>query len=367
MRAEQLIKDIRIGSDNVDSSAISDDEILRYINNAQDRLQSLIMQEHPESDIFSMQGHIFLSYGLDRYSLKDLADLNGNKIPQKLFAGNCVSMVEISQNFSAITAANLREYPNLASFPILGETGYTYVDTSTGKNYRWQGASYIEVSAAGLSYNFIGTWLPLVQVSPRERTVGFGYFLRGDDIIIAPMPATLNVVVRVTGMRRLSNIDKRRGKIVSSSIVGGKVVLNLSGVPSDTTFDSDTVTIVDKNGNLAQYTDPTTGKVTYFNGLEVVSYVAPNLTIDLASIPDFSNFYLVYGDLSTSHPEIDDFCMRYLVESSIMRIFMRDSSRDMSAQSGLLSAIEREIMDTYAGLGNDAALIPVVTTDYLYY
>ena len=76
---------------------------------------------------------------------------------------------------------------------------------------------------------------------------------------------------------------------------------------------------------------------------------------------------MVYGDLSTSHPEIDDFCMRYLVESSIMRIFMRDSSRDMSAQSGLLSAIEKEIMDTYAGLGNDAALIPVVTTDYLYY
>lgn len=41
-----------------------------------------------------------------------------------------------------------REYANLASFPTTGETGYTYVDTSNNKIYRWTGSTYIEMSSA---------------------------------------------------------------------------------------------------------------------------------------------------------------------------------------------------------------------------
>ena len=369
MRAEQFLQTIRLRSDNVDTGALKDDEILAYLNDAQDRLQSMIMQNHPENDIFSMQAYLYMRFSEDAYSLRNLTDINGNSIVNKFFAGNCLSMVEISQNFGAIQASNLLQYPTFADFPALGQTGYTYLDQSTGKLYRWQGAAYIEVLASVMSYNYAGTWLPLPQVSPKERTVGFGYFLRGETIIIAPMPQTLNTVLRLTGMKRLYNIDKRRGKVNTITPAAGKVTLNLTGIPSDSDFSLvDSVTLVDKDGNILQYTDPVTGAVTYYAGLGVDSFSSPNLVVNVASIPSTGvGCYVVYNDYSSTHCEMDDFCNRYLIESAVMRIFMRDSSRDMSAQSALVAALEKEILDTYAIMGNDAQLIPVNSTDYLYY
>lgn len=369
MRAEQFLKTIRIRSDNVDANAIKDDEILAYLNDAQDRLQSLIMQEHPESDIFSMQAFIYLRSGEDSYSVKEFADINGNKVPWQLFVETCISMVEISQNFGAIQASDLRSYATLADFPIMGDSGYTYLDQSTGKTYRWQGAAYIEILASTMSYNYAGTWLPLPQVSPKERTVGFGYFVRGDRIIICPLPQTMNVVLRVTGMKRLLDIDKRRGKIGTITSLAGVTTLGLTGIPSDTTFDMvDQITIVDSNGNVMQYTDPSTGKVTYYAGLNVSSFSTPNLLLDVATLPStLVGCYVVYGDYASSHCGMNDICNRYLIESTVARIFMRDSSRDISSQIGLISSIEQEIKQCFASLGNDAVLIPINTTDYLYY
>lgn len=64
------------------------------------------------------------------------------------------------------------EFPALASFPATGEAGKIYIDASTGKTYRWNGAGYTEISAsagiavqdegsvltpAATSLNFIGT------------------------------------------------------------------------------------------------------------------------------------------------------------------------------------------------------------------
>lgn len=368
MRAEQFLRTIRVRSDNVDTNAISDDEILAYLNDAQDRIQSLIMQEHPESDIFSMQGYIYLRFSEDSYSINELSDINGNRLPWKFFAETCLSMVEISQNFGAIQASDLREYPTFSAFPVMGESGYTYLDTSTGKTYRWQGSAYVQIVASRTSYNYAGTWLPLPQVSPKERTVGFGYFVRGNSIIIAPLPQTMNVVLRVTGMKRLLDIDKRRGKISTITSALGVTTLNLASVPADTTFNLvDVVTIVDKNGDVAQYTDPATGVVTFYNNIEVSSYAAPNLALNIASLPDLRNYYVVYGDYSSTHCGMNDVCFRYLIESAVMRIFMRDSSRDASGQMALVSSIENELKSAYASLGNDAVLIPINTTDYLYY
>ena len=64
------------------------------------------------------------------------------------------------------------EFPALASFPATGEAGKIYIDASTNKTYRWNGAGYTEISAsagiavqdegsvlttAATSLNFIGT------------------------------------------------------------------------------------------------------------------------------------------------------------------------------------------------------------------
>lgn len=71
------------------------------------------------------------------------------------------------------------EFPALASFPATGEAGKIYIDVSTGKTYRWNGAGYTEISAsagitvqdegsvlttAATSLNFIGTAITATSI-----------------------------------------------------------------------------------------------------------------------------------------------------------------------------------------------------------
>ena len=71
------------------------------------------------------------------------------------------------------------EFPALASFPATGEAGKIYIDASTGKTYRWNGAGYTEISAsagitvqdegsvlttAATSLNFIGTAITATSI-----------------------------------------------------------------------------------------------------------------------------------------------------------------------------------------------------------
>ena len=47
------------------------------------------------------------------------------------------------------------EFANLAAMPATGETGKIYVTTGNGKIYRWSGSTYIEISAAPGSTDFV--------------------------------------------------------------------------------------------------------------------------------------------------------------------------------------------------------------------
>ncbi len=47
------------------------------------------------------------------------------------------------------------EFANLAAMPATGETGKIYVTTGNGKIYRWSGTTYIEISAAPGSTDFV--------------------------------------------------------------------------------------------------------------------------------------------------------------------------------------------------------------------
>lgn len=40
------------------------------------------------------------------------------------------------------------EYDKLINFPVTGQTGKIYVDTTTNKTYRWSGTTYVEISAS---------------------------------------------------------------------------------------------------------------------------------------------------------------------------------------------------------------------------
>lgn len=311
MRIEKILQDIRLRTDNVGNTAIGDDEILSYVNEAQRRLQSRIMQEHPESDTFAMTAFISMVQNVEVYPLTNLKDVNGGTLPDTFFAGNCISLVE----------------------------------RSSGVN---------------------GTWSPLDQISNKERSVTYGYFIQGNSIVISPAPNGALDSLRLTGMKRLKNLDKRRGKVQSQSVVGGKVQLVLTGVPADTTFLLvDKITIVDDNGAVA--TTINSGVPTYYAGLSVDNYNAGTLTLSIPSLSSVVGYYVLYESNSTTHSEVDEFAQRYLIEYASLRIFMRDSSKDFSPQQAFVSSIETEILASYAFMGSDANLIPITNFDYMGY
>lgn len=51
------------------------------------------------------------------------------------------------------------EFPNLAWFPAVWETGKIYVDIATNKTYRWTGSAYIEVSPSSISQSTANGWI----------------------------------------------------------------------------------------------------------------------------------------------------------------------------------------------------------------
>ena len=69
-RTDLLIDQTRRASDNEDVSAtvgISNEELVQFLNDAQDKLQAVITEQHP--DIFVVESTIDLVKGTESYSL----------------------------------------------------------------------------------------------------------------------------------------------------------------------------------------------------------------------------------------------------------------------------------------------------------
>lgn len=70
-------------------------------------------------------------------------------VDSKQPAGDYATLVD-----GKVPAAQLPSYVDdvidgkLATFPVPGESGKIYVDTDTGKTYRWSGSAYVEISAS---------------------------------------------------------------------------------------------------------------------------------------------------------------------------------------------------------------------------
>jgi len=303
-RLEALIAQSRRATENQDLTGIGNDEFVQYYNDAQDRLQSKIQQEHPEQDYWANVGYITLNSTTDVYSLVDLEDENGTSFKSQILASSAVSLVERSE---------------LSTF-------------SNSESY-----------------------VALKYISPNERRTGWGYFFRGRDIIIAPKPQTGKV--RITFTKRLTNLDIRRGKVGVIS-PGSYLQLAAGTVPQGTDFANiDYCCVIDGDGTIILGEIP----VSSYNQGSRRIFTSSTLT------GVTTDHYVVYGKYATTHSGLDDIAERYLIEYCNMRIFMRDSSNDIRFQSALVNDLEKEIIGLYAEPGNDAKYIPILETDYLNY
>lgn len=298
MNIEQLITRTRLISDNSDG-AITDDEIIYYLNNGLERIQGLVMQNHPENDDFAMEAYIQLNASQDTYPLDALVDENGVALKERFFNRNAISIVEISN------AANV--------------------------------------------------FMPIPKISSKERISGFGYFIRGKFLTLTSIPSSSTLKARLTGAKKFFRLDKRRGQITGKTEIAGNTQLALASIPADTLFTGiQKASVVDEDGNVNA------------NFAFIESFSSPNLLlrgVDFASV-NIGDF-VCYGEYSSTHTDTDDIFDKYLVEYAAMRIFMRDSSKDLGPQVEFVNSIEKEIIETIATMGADASLVPILNSDNL--
>ena len=83
------------------------------------------------------------------------------------------------------------EFPALANFPATGEAGKMYIDASTGKTYRWNGAGYTEISAsAGITVQDEGSVLTTAATSLNFVGSGINATSSGGAVTVTVPSAT---------------------------------------------------------------------------------------------------------------------------------------------------------------------------------
>lgn len=307
-RATQLIKVVRRQSENVQidtDDGIGDDEILQFLNDGQERLESAIIRTHEKA--FAEDSFIDLVNGTEIYTLPFGTYINHNIITVEYsFTGREVDFVPLRRG-KLIERTSFRGFPSI----------------------------YI----------------------PRKR-----------EIIVNPISdRTITSGLRITVNPKHPRMDKRRG-IVTDVTLASNAVTNLvvdatsGSVPYDPSdFEEfDRISVVDEDGVQQMKNIPL--QAADSNGTLTVRSSFTYQTGESIAIGD----YVTLGENSTTHLQMPQICEKYLIEYASWKMFMRDSSSDSQEQGGVVSALEADIVDAFAEISGDVDRVPVINADNLW-
>ena len=312
-RIEKLILQARRVSDNEEFDndpsnplGIIDDEVVEYINEAQENLQSTISLKHKK--VFITIIKINLEAEEEKYAL-----------PKDLFLDGRIVHLE------ALFNNRVDDY-------------YT------------------------LDQRHVKERLPNVSTSFPD------YYIRlGTNIFIQPRPSVSRTDgLRLTYQHRLPTLDVRRGLIASITNPSGnsltKITLNIATtIPRDanlsliadrTIENFDFITVVDSTGAIKMKDipvdsyDETTGIIT----------ITPSFDFQTGETAVLGN-YIVGGTNATTHSELPETCGRYLIAYAAWKILKRDSSVDLKDQERELGFMLREIAGSFAEIDEDQMLL----------
>lgn len=307
-RVDQLITAARTISRNAANAdgtkSISDDEILQYLNDGQDRLQNLISAQKNISKIFATQQIISVVANQEAYS-----------IPDRLLLNKQIESVEFS------ATGNLSDYVRMEKLNFINR------DTNTS-NYPW------------------------------------GYFKRGGQIFLQPTPSISTGTIRVTYERDLDDLDIPRG-LISSITTGTSVsfvalVLDSSADAYETTSPGWSTEqyccVVDPYGVRKAYNIPIASYVTGTNTINptgaLFTYTANDAQIAV-------NDVAVFGKYKTTFSQLPDSCERYLIHYAALELFHRDSSDDYNREQDILENIQTDILKALSAQTSEVQYIPM--------
>ncbi len=302
-----LINEVRESTENEDyddSSGISEEEIVKFINQGQNRLHSRIVSSN--TSIFVEEQIEVLVANQPSYTL-DFKALIGNKV--------------VSAEYSY--DSNLINYSPLDLVSVHSR----------------------ELGATG---------------TPSA------YFVRAGAVFLSPIPNTSTGSLRITYTRKLKSLDKRRGSVGAVTLNSGtSKVTNLeidyvNGEAIDSTQLSKNTRfcVVDKYGTIKMENillSSIDSSVSFDAKLSVDTSFTYK-TGETIAIGDF----IIPGEYASSHLELGQEVERYIQTFTEWKLLKRDSSIDSSEAIKELGELERDIIDLYAASSDDIVAIPQI-------
>lgn len=306
-RTDVLINQARLISRNTANSdgtkSHSDEEILQYLNDAQDRMQNRISSQKNIAKIFATQQVISL-----------VANQEGYTVPDRVLMNKQIESVEFSATGSVTDYVRLEK-------------------------------------------------LNMFNRDTNPTTYPWGYFKRGGQILLQPTPSTATGTIRVTYERDLDDLDIPRGAI--GTITNGTAT-QFDTVNLDATANSYESTTPGWSTQQYCCFVSTLGARKCFNVLIGSYNTGTNLLTPSPSpfIYGTGDSALTVGDIavfnkySTTFSQLPDACEPYLIHYAAMCLFHIDSSEDFSKEQDFVAELEDSILDQLKSQTSEVQFIP---------
>lgn len=299
-RFEFLLNKVRFDTNNIDPNRFNELDLAQYFNDAQRHIQTVIIENNVRNDPFSEEFIFDTVNGQETYPL-----------PDDIFATSAINFVD----FSPRNATDRTRF------------------------------------------------FPARAITNTDRRRGFGYIVRGRNIIIAPVPSSsLTEKVRLIYVRKIHTIGPRFGTIVSSTATDIVMTANLSNDQLLLSTYYDNLSVVDSEGkillskiNIVSDTpdSPIVGQHTIVTDSDITTDVPP------------VGSFIVGGKVATTNSELPDVCELFLTNLVERFIQYVDSSGDVQS-AGALTLEEREaITALFKDHPQDPPYPPIVTDEYL--
>jgi hypothetical protein len=309
-RVDRLITHIRSITENETANSttdITDNEIIEYLNEAQHRIQARIVSQHPR---------VFI----EETTIAAVADQEEYNLPSDVFLNNKILSVE-----------------------------YTTDSASSSPTYYTLKPAYQRDRNSHIS------GVPTKYIRRDKLTNATGSFLA------SPAPSGTNGQFRITYIRRIDELDKRRGIVSAVTLTSSAIsalTLDISGEPpidSTDLADHDFLTVVNDEGTIQMRNV----KFSTINTGTGVVTVDGSFTFDSGETIAVGD-YIVGGKDTSSHSSLPRNVERYLIEFAAWKIFKRDSSTDSAEQTQELLALEADIIESYQEIEEDVSTIAIL-------
>ena len=196
------------------------------------------------------------------------------------------------------------------------------------------------------------------------------YIRRNGEILLTPVPSSSQGKLRIAYTRKVKRMDKRRCTIVTiNGTATAPTSLEVNYVNGSTVDSAELakrtrLTIVDKYGDV-QMDNILLGSIgASVGGNDALLTLDTALWTPISGESITTSHYVLSGRFSTTHSELEEEVERYIQAYVTWKILKRDSSVDSQEAIQELAQIENDIIDSYADMSDDTMEIPEINDTY---